>query len=138
MGASTAQKYLRDGFSYPETWADTTTTFVWSNAAASKIIVAFPKIDADLTMTLRLRPFSFPGLPQQTVEVLFNGQTLGTLPLRDDFETYALPLPESLLTSRAATIQFRYGYSLSPKKATNGQSQEARQLAVAFDFIRFE
>ena len=138
MGASTAQKYLRDGFSYPEIWADTATTFVWSNAATSKITVAFPKIDADLTMTLRMRPFSLPDLPQQTVEVQLNGQTLGTLRLHDDFETYALPLPKSLLTSRAATLQFQYGYSLSPKKATNGQSQETRQLAAAFDFIRFE
>jgi len=138
IGTLTAQKYLSDGFSYPETWGETATTFVWSTAAASKATVAFPKIDADLTMTLRMHPFSSPGLPQQTVEVLLNGQTLGTLPLHDDFETYTLPLPKSLLTSRAVTIQFRYGYSLSPKKATNGQSQETRQLAVAFDFIRFE
>lgn len=138
IGAKTAQKYLIQGFSDPETWVDNHTTFVWSRKPTSTIKVRFPSTDTDMTMILRVRPFRFSGLPQQSVDILVDDQLLDTLQLGDDFATYTVTIPKALISPRTNTIQFRYAYAISPLEASGGELKDGRPLAVAFDYVMFK
>lgn len=137
IGHETAQKYLVEGFSYPEIWGDTSTTFVWSLSPASTIKVQFPATDTDIRMTLRVCPFQYPGLSQQTITIVLDEYVLATIPLNDDFGTYNITIPKDLLLPIDNTIQFRYGHAVSPKEVSDGKFQDGRQIAVAFDYVSF-
>lgn len=138
IGEKTAQKYFVQGFSYPETWADSYTTFVWSRKPTSIIKVRFPSTDTDSTMTLRVRPFQFSGLPPQSVDILVDDHVLDTFQLGGDFEIYTVTIPKELISAMANTIQLRYAYVISPLEASGDEIKDGRQLAVAFDYVMFK
>jgi hypothetical protein len=138
IGEETAQKYLVEGFSYAETWADTSTTFVWSLGPASTIKVQLPVTETDITMSLRVSPFQSPGLPQQAITIVLDEHVLETIPLDEDFHTYNITIPNDLLSTIVNTIHFRYAYAISPKEASDGKFQDERQIAVAFDHVSFK
>lgn len=137
IGTREARKFLIAGFSYDEVWGGTTTTFVWSSEPESTIKIRFPSESSDMLMTLRLQPFLYPDFPQQSIAIFLNGHSVETLRLEKNFSTYDVMLPAELLEPVVNLITFQYGYTIAPSEASNGTSQEQRQLAVAFDSIRF-
>jgi hypothetical protein len=137
IGEETAQKYLVEGFSYAETWTDTSTSFVWSLGLTSTIKVRLPATETDITMSLRVSPFQSPGLPQQAITIVLDEHMLETIPLNGDFTTYEVTIPKDLLLPTVNTIQFRYAYAISPEESSGGAFKDPRQLAVAFDYVSF-
>jgi hypothetical protein len=138
VGTHIAQKYLVQGFFSPETWADSSITFVWSKNSSSTIKVGFLETGNERRMALRIMPFQFSGVPQQTIDIFLNEHFLTTLQLSDDFASYEIVLPqEHMLASQVNTIRFHYSYAISPSKASQGRINDGRRLAVAFDYIAF-
>ena len=88
-------------------------------------------------MELRLRPFSFPGSPLQTVKLYVNGEFFSQIPLATkDWQSYTVHLPQAYLTAGINTFRFVYGYTDSPSRVVPG-SDDSRTLAVAFDYVAF-
>lgn len=138
IGTQIAQKYLAQGFFSPETWTDSSITFVWSKNSSSTIRVGFLETGNDRRMELRIKPFQFSNLPQQAIDIFLNEHVLTTLQLSDDFASYEIVLPkEHMLASQVNTIRFHYSYAISPSKASQGKINDGRRLAVAFDYIAF-
>jgi hypothetical protein len=88
-------------------------------------------------MSLRILPFQSADLPQQMITIVLDEYVLTTLPLKEDFHTYDVTIPEDLLSPTVNTIHFRYAYTMSPEEASGGTFRDPRKLAVAFDYVIF-
>lgn len=134
FGAPVPQFFLTEGYFPPEQWGEL--TVVWSAGKASKLWVYLPRV-GDFTMELRLLPFSFPGSPPQSVAVLANGQPVGEIALATTaWHSYTVRISGAYLRPGINRFHFRYRYTASPANVIPGQ-QDPRELAVAFDFVRF-
>jgi hypothetical protein len=133
-----ARAYLGSGWSRPEQWGDHSKRWiVWANAPESTVWFAVPG-PADLTVSLRLLPFTFPSSPPQTVKAFINGYPIAgiALPGSATWHTYTLDLPRSHVLGGVNTLRFVYGYLASPSKVLP-DSADSRTLAVAFDSLEF-
>jgi hypothetical protein len=135
FGSTAPQIFLSEGWSNPEWWDDNLTC-AWANAKESRLWLYFPRGE-DFAMELKLRPFSFPGSPLQTVKIYVNGQFFREIPLEvKDWHSYTVHLPHAYLTTGINTFRFVYGYTDSPSRVEPGNG-DTRRLAVAFDYVAF-
>jgi hypothetical protein len=124
--------FLAEGWVPPETSGDL--TFAWAAGQESRLWVFLPTV-TDMRLELGLLPFSWPGGPPQGVTIYINEQLAGELHLEEQrWGRYALHLSRTLLTTGVNTFRFVYRYTASPAAIWPGH-EDARQLAVAFDFI---
>jgi hypothetical protein len=85
---------------------------------------------------LALHAASF--LPDQTVTVSVNGQQIAELPMGVDWAEYHVEVPASFIpTAGRLTIALAASRSASAYERTNGQSEDRRPLAVAYEAITF-
>ena len=135
FGSTAPQTFLSEGWSDPERW-DPELTVAWANAKESRLWLYLPPM-GECTVELRLRPFSFPGSPLQTVKLYVNGEFFSQIPLATkDWQSYTVHLPQAYLTAGINTFRFVYGYTDSPSRVVPG-SDDSRTLAVAFDYVAF-
>ncbi len=86
----------------------------------SRLWLYFPRAE-DVAMELRLRPFTFPGSPLQTVKLYVNGKFFRELPLQvKDWQSYTVHLPRTYLTTGINTFRFVYSYIDSPSRVEPG------------------
>lgn len=130
--SATPQFFLTEGWSRSETWGDL--TVAWSDAPASTLWLYLPRA-SDLTMELRLLPFSYPSATAQGIKVVVNGRYLQDIQLaQSGWQSYSVKLPSSVLSPGINAIRFVYRYTASPSQVIPG-SQDPRRLAVAYDKI---
>jgi hypothetical protein len=135
FGVTAPQIFLSEGWSNPERWDDELTV-AWADHKESRLWLYFPHVE-DFAMELKLRPFSFPGSPLQTVKIYVNGQFFREIPLEvKDWHSYTVHLPQAYLTTGINTFRFVYGYTDSPSRVEPGNG-DTRRLAVAFDYVAF-
>jgi hypothetical protein len=131
FGSPTREFALLTGWAGDERWGDLTVQ--WSDAAESSMHLYLNKpVDRDLE--LRLHPFTYEGLPPQTVAVYVNGRLGGRLTLERTWAQYQLKLPVTLFRTGLNAVTFKYGYAVSPARLIPG-SADTRMLAVAFDYV---
>jgi hypothetical protein len=88
-------------------------------------------------MELKLLPFTFPGGLPQGMTTYVNGRLLKHIPLvPGEWQSYTIHLANADLTGGINTFRFVYDYTASPSRVLPGNG-DLRQLAVAFDYIRF-
>jgi hypothetical protein len=134
FGSTRSQFFLAEGWSSPEHWEEL--TFAWSDVQESRLWVYIPRVEA-LAMELKLLPFTFSGGLPQGVTTYVNGRLLKHIPLvPGEWQSYTIHLANADLTGGINTFRFVYDYTASPSRVLPGNG-DPRQLAVAFDYIRF-
>ena len=133
FGAPPPQFYLSKGWSSPEQWEDAC-RFRWSDRPASDLYVDVGP-SGPLRALLRMRPFSYPGAPQQTVEIFCNGAPVHTVILApDEWKTYPVDIPAEAVRQGVNHLRFVYGHTQRPADILS-HSRDRRRLAVAFDTL---
>jgi hypothetical protein len=134
FGSTRPQFFLAEGWSSPERWEEL--TMAWSDVQESRLWVYMPRTEA-LAMELKLLPFTFPGGLPQGMTIYVNGRLLKHIPLvPGEWQSYTVHLANADLTGGINTFRFVYDYTASPSRVLPGNG-DSRQLAVAFDYIRF-
>jgi hypothetical protein len=135
FGSTGPQTFLSEGWADPERWSDGLTV-AWAADQESRLWLYFPRV-GDLDMELRLRPFTFPGSPLQTVKLYVNGNFIQEILLEvKDWQNYTVRLPAGYLTTGINTVRFVYKYTEAPARV-EAKNADHRTLAVAFDYIVF-
>lgn len=134
LGIESSDRFLTDGWSHREK-ADGI-DFVWGIGKESEIALELP-LKKYKSLELVARPYTPSSYQQQTqtVTIFVDSEIIGTLELRPGWQTYQLSLPISLPLQKEVVLKFVYGYHISPLES--GESRDDRQLAIAFDYIKF-
>ncbi|HJQ35783.1 MAG TPA: sulfatase [Thermoanaerobaculia bacterium] len=128
FGTSDGRRFLLEGWSIDETWADSVTTAVWGVGSSSRLF--FQHFGSgELTLAFRCVPIWFDAR-QQSIRFIVNGTPLDRIPLGAGFQTYQLTVPRAAL--RKGANELRIEYAITQLNAPAG-----RQLAVAWDWMTF-
>jgi len=134
FSSSSPQFFLAEGWEPPEHWGEL--TFAWASVKESRLWGYLPRAEA-LDMELKVRPFTFPGSPQQGMKIFMNGQFLRYIPLvTHEWHSYIIHLSQIDVRRGINTFRFVYNYTASPAQVFPG-NRDHRQLAVNFDYIAF-
>jgi arylsulfatase A-like enzyme len=135
VGTAEARAWLRKGWSWDE--KDGGRTFVWSEGPESEVelFLAFPR---DVPLTLQGAPYPVSGAPAQEVLLVLNGSEVGRITVAPNARESRVVLPKRHLREGTNRLVFRYAWTRSPWEATAGREPDHRQLAVAWDVLRFE
>lgn len=127
-----AEWFLENGWSGSEPWG------TWAVGLESSVQVAL-ELGSAYTMYLDAAPYCPAPDARQSVEVLWNGATLGDFQFAGcEHQTLEVNVPASAVTGQVDRVSFRYAYAVSPLEATGGANGDARLLAVGFTGMRFE
>lgn len=136
FGSPDAAPFLREGWSHNEQWAqDTSLNFVWSTASRSEFYLAVDEL-TDYEFIFHCLPFNYRVSQPQEVTVSLAGTRIGSVTLKEGWNTYRLPVPRTVLQQAAPgffRVKFEYAYVTRPSDVES-QSNDTRQLAAAFDF----
>jgi len=125
--------YLGRGFSDVE--QEGKRTFRWSLGGSSSLFFPLKKARS-MMMTLILKPFLYPGVSAQVIEVRLNGKSIGKLVLSHRaFSSYKLTIPRRATKPGVNELSFGYRYYASPAEVIPG-SGDLRVIAVAYDLVR--
>jgi len=123
--------FLTSGWFDREEGADA--SFRWSSGPASSLVVPLRE-PADYVLDLRCTPFTYPGAPTQTLDVIVNGRPTARFELAPGWNERRVELAASTIRPDLNLIELRYGYSRSPRDS--GTGDDPRELAAACDWIR--
>ncbi|MCC7448908.1 MAG: DUF2723 domain-containing protein [Anaerolineae bacterium] len=122
VGADASGKYFGEGWYRAEDIGGSLAR--WTQQTAT-LRVALPP--ANTRLTIEVAPYP----ADQTVEVIVNGQSIGTLYLRDTWQPLTLTIPAVALTGHPiSTITLRHAHADTPPGSN-------RTLAAAYRVIRF-
>jgi hypothetical protein len=124
--------YLADGWHGAERADDT--TFRWATREAM-VLVPLDRV-ADLTMQIRLLPFSYANAPPQRLRVFIGGAAVdanGTA-LADGWQVVELAAPAPLW--RRGVNRVRLTFDRETRPVDVGGGGDARPLAAAVDYVR--
>lgn len=82
---------------------------VWSEGANSILSVSVPVGD-DIMIEFDCQPFVFPGSPEQSIEVYFNGTSVGNVRLRPGRHKYSVSVSKFRLAETGNLIVLRYAH----------------------------
>ena len=133
LGTDSARTALGAGWSWNE--ASGEISYVWGLGPESWVSF-FSSRSRLVEIRFRCRPIDLPGSPRQQIRVSINTLDLPPVDLDRGMKEYSIDLPDSAIQAGRNTLQFQYSSSISPYE-TNG-SADHRQLAVAWDWIRFD
>ncbi len=133
LGTDSARAALGGGWSWNEVSGEV--SYVWGLNRESWVSF-FSSRSQPIEMRFRCRPIDLRGSVPQRIGLSINSIELPTIDLEPGMREYSVDLPGSAIWAGRNTLQLRYGSSISPYEA-NG-SGDRRQLAVAWDWIRFD
>ncbi len=88
------------------------------------------------SLTIRGRHLLPPDVLTEKVEVIVNGQSIGSVDMGEEFQEYTLEIPENLLEGEEKiTIEF---ITNTWKPQELGMGADTRDLGFMLDYIRFE
>ncbi len=140
FGTPEARTYLREGWYSDEWWGgDPALNFVWSSGGRSEFYLGLDEL-TDYQLIFRCMPLAYEGNPQQEVTISIAGTPVGTVVLKEGWNTYNVAIPRSYLQNIIPgffRVRFTYSYVARPSEVLK-QSNDGRQLAVAFDFAEMQ
>ncbi|HEV3060797.1 MAG TPA: hypothetical protein VGY48_21305 [Vicinamibacterales bacterium] len=127
IGSEGDRPFLYSGFADDERGSG---SFTWVDGTRAEILIPRrSRRDADLDLVCE------PNLPRrdstQDMSVALNGIVLGTVSLREGWQTVTLPAPARAWQIGANELALSFSNAVSPLEA--GISADARKLSVAFD-----
>ncbi|HCH63825.1 MAG: hypothetical protein CL927_14535 [Deltaproteobacteria bacterium] len=109
--------------------------FVWGLGSSSQVRVPLSQ-PGNVAVTFQARPFGGFELEGQTVTLVANEKTFGTIPLDDGWSQYTVVAPEGTFHDGENTLELQYAWSAVPSDYS--ESDDRRSLSVAFDRISFD
>ena len=132
VGAPGDDRFLGGGWSGREGSAEH--NFRWT-VGTSAFIVLQTKAQASYSVEFVAEPFGYPDAPSQSVQLLFNGRTVGAIELASPMQPYQMDVHEQFVRDGFNTVELRFARAVSP--VSQGISADSRELAVRFDRIDF-
>jgi len=131
IGTPAAHSHQGAGWYYDERNRSTGETFAWSRGSSSEILFHLGW-RRDLTMSVRCRPFQYPGASPQTVRFELNGRPLAdAIELEPTTNEIRLQLPAADQIVGRNRLVASYGRVDAPAAVAAGAADE-RELAVAW------
>lgn len=126
LGSPAARPHLLHGWGRDE--RDEARTFAWGlgESSALELRIGRPR---PLEIELHGRALDFPGAPEQEVEVLLNGESLGTVTLGSDFVRRRLEVPPAAQKRGRNILELGYAHHHRPADVL-GDSDDDRPLAA--------
>ncbi|MCP3964273.1 MAG: hypothetical protein GY719_41115 [bacterium] len=135
FGDAGSRRHLLEGWGADEIDGLDATTFAWGLGVSS--LVEFTVLEPrNLKVVGRCRAFRWQDAQRQTVTVEVNGRRIRDLRLEGKMTEIRFTLPAEDLARGRNRLRFLYSYHGSPSRVIPG-SADSRQLAVAWDFLRF-
>jgi hypothetical protein len=130
LGGSEDGRYLGQGWFRSEEIGGTMARWAGGELTSTLQLILPPSSD----QTLRIRAQAYP--PQQTVTVMVDDQTIGSISLRDTWTEAAVALPHALTQAgERVTVRLVHRVLASPFEVSAGASSDKRALAAAYDWI---
>ena len=134
-----APSFVCYGWSGPEADAVTGESWSWSYARNALLAFRTATVAADVEMVIEAEPLSLPqfGVPQQRIELVFNGQPLGGYTLSKNAQIVVVRLPVALWNARPEDARLAFYFPDAASPAALGAGTDARLLGGAFRAVRF-
>lgn len=137
LGTLDARSRMLRGWSSSETSGGS--SWAWGTGAASALQLTIVR-PAPRELVLHGRPLLYPEAPDQIVEVVLNGQSIGEIRLSRTLlvQPYRLPLPMASQVRGENLLELRYAYSRRPAEVMPGGSKDRRSLAAVWTSVQIE
>jgi len=136
LGADADGWRLARGWSDPERSADGRQGWVWAvgHEARLEIEIADPRYSR---LVLVGSPMSAPAMPDQSMRLELNGNSLGERSLAAGQQRYEFKIPDGVLVAGSNSLGFRFRHVASPAEL-NASNDDHRYLAAQFSRLEFE
>ena len=107
--------------------------FAW--CAQQRCTVQVPNVQAsgDQEVAFAAAPFDYPDAPEQQVEVLLNGASLGSRAMRSGLSVTLVPARKALWREGQNELTFNFAYAQPPE--AHAEQADARKLSAAFRWL---
>jgi hypothetical protein len=129
IGTPDARAWLVAGFAADE---DNGRSFAWVDGTAAAVLLP-RRSGTAAEIALECQPNLPTPAAGQTMSVALNGVVLGTVPLREGWQTVRVEAPARAWIVGANILDLAFSSAVSPLSL--GASEDPRQLSVAFDRI---
>ncbi len=127
------RSFLHEGWARPEVHGESGRTFAW--AAAQRVRFEMVSLDQGAAIvSVTGWPLRWRGSPSQTLEVVVNGESLGSSRFRRGRNEIDFDIPSGVLTPGVNDFELVFGYARSPAEVIEGATDE-RTLAAAIEKI---
>ena len=122
LGEAGTFPYRGEGWDNAETDMPYETPAIWALDEASRLFVPLRNVDParDYTVTARLRPFTYPGAPRQTVAATVNGMDLPAQTLGDEWQEVQWTVPGAALVDGLNRVELRWDHAAAPRDVVPG------------------
>ncbi len=122
LGETGTFPYRGEGWDEAEVDQPYETPATWAIGQNSRLFVPLRQVDPDATynLTMRLRPFAYPGSVPQTVAAAVNGVELASQTLSDDWQEVSWPVSGDELIDGLNRIELTWGHTASPREVIGG------------------
>ncbi len=122
LGAAGTYPYRGEGWDAAETDAPYDVSSIWATADESVLFVPLRNVDPDATysVSLRARPYVYPGSQAQTVSLQINDLTVASQPLTDGWQTVTWQAPGDALVDGLNRITLAWDHTAAPRDVTPG------------------
>lgn len=134
FGTPEARQHLVAGWGLDE--RDLEETFAWGLGESSSLRF-FASAAVELELVFECRSFDFPGAGGQELTLELNGETLDTLAIGGQFETYRVGVPASVVREGDNHLRLVYARSDRPREVLT-DAQDERPLAVLWYFLEIQ
>jgi hypothetical protein len=133
FGTAQARKILGKGWDkdegpYPELGFP---TFVWATGRQSELEIYLKSGVSYNTLIFRAATY----LPEQSLTIVLSGKNIETIDIKPGWYCYDVQIPYNHLRSGKNSILLNFKYAKAPSERGG---RDARQLAMAFDWLRIE
>ena len=122
LGVTGTYPYRGEGWDEAEADMPYNTPANWALDTESRLFLPLRAVDPDAAyeVSLRLRPFTYPGSPQQTVSLVVNEHALPAQSLTDDWQTVSWQLPGSVLIDGLNRLTLTWATAAAPRTVLPG------------------
>ncbi|NQU44425.1 glycosyltransferase family 39 protein [bacterium] len=134
MGESESAPYVGGGWGWPEDWGETTPR--WLDGTEGEFFFGLAK-QIPTAVTLRLFPYWQEGFPEQTVEVFWNGRSVGKAGLTAGaFTDIKMDLPQNREARLVHYLRIQAAWGRHEHEPVD--PSDARNLTVAVEALSIE
>ena len=142
LGTPGTFPYRGEGWDAAEVDLPYETPAIWATDRSSRLFFPLRGVDAsrDYTVSVRVRPFLYPGSPGQSVGAAVNGTTLPAQVLTDDWQEITWTVPGAALIDGLNRLELVWSHTASPRAVIGGDRQigsSGVQLPVDADLKAF-
>ena len=125
LGTPGTYAYRGEGWDEAEVDVPYGEAAAWATAPVSRLFVPLREVDpaATYAVNLRLHPFTYPGGPAQSVQMVINGQPLATQPVADGWQELSWTVPGAALVDGLNRAELHWGDLAAPRDVLPGDRQ---------------